>query len=370
MKTLPLSLCLCGLLTHSAMSSIEKSPFGKTSAGEEASLYTLKNSSGASVTITDFGGTVVSINVPDRDRNLADISLGFDSVEGYEGDKNPYFGCITGRYANRIAKGKFSIAGEEFTLATNNDPNHLHGGDSGFNRKMWEATIDGNKLVFSRTSPDGEEGYPGALACKITYTFTDDNALHIDYEATTNKPTVLNLTNHTYFNLGGEGSGTILDHVALFNCSHFTPTDDTAIPYGEVRPVKGTPFDFTTEHTIGERINQTDNEQIKFGLGYDHNFVIDSTSHGSMVHACTVTDPASGRVLEVHTDQPGVQFYTGNFLDGLEGKGGKKYDHRTGFCLETQIFPDSPNNAHFPSPVLRPGETYTHKCVYKFRVKE
>ncbi len=364
MKTLAFIPVLA--LSLSSAMSIEKSPFGKTADGAEASLYTLKNKNGAVVKITDYGGTVVAIEVPDKEGNLGDVALGFDSVEGYI-DRSPYFGCITGRYANRIAKGKFTVDGKEYTLATNNDPNHLHGGEKGFDKKIWATAMEGDKLVFTYTSPDGEEGYPGTLTSKVTYSWSDDNALQIDYEATTDKPTVLNLTNHTYFNLAGEGNGDILGHEVKFNCSHFTPIDETSIPFGEIRPVKGTPFDFTSVHTIGDRIG-AGNEQLKFGKGYDHNFVIDSSEHGKLVHACTVTDPKTGRVLTVHTDQPGVQFYTGNFLDGLEGKGGKKYDYRTGFCLETQVFPDSPNNAHFPSPVLRPGETYSHTCIYKFEV--
>ena len=353
-------------LTLSSAMSIEKSPFGKTADGAKVSLYTLKNAGGGSVQVTDYGGIVVSINVPDREGKVADVTLGFDSLEGYLAG-HPYFGCITGRYANRIAKGKFTLDGKEYSLAVNNGPNHLHGGEAGFDKKLWKANTENGRLVLTYTSADGEEGYPGKLDCKVTYSWTDDNELRIDYAATTDKETVINLTNHAYFNLKGEGSGDILKHQAQFNCSHYTPVDETSIPTGEVRPVKGTPFDFTEPHAIGERIDE-DNEQLKFGKGYDHNFVIDSSENGKLVHACTVTDPDSGRVLEVHTDQPGVQFYTGNFLNGAKGKGGKPYGMRHGFCLETQVFPDSPNRAHFPSPVLQPGEEYEHTCVYKFDI--
>jgi len=319
-----------------------------------------------------YGGTVVAINVPDKDGKLGDVALGFDTLGEYE-EKSPYFGCITGRYANRIAKGKFALDGKEFTLATNNDPNHLHGGLKGFDKRVWAAEeIKGDGFVGIRltyTSKDGEEGYPGTLETTVTYTWNNDNELRIEYGASTDKPTVINLTNHSYFNLEGEGSGDILGHEAVFNCDRYTPTDETAIPLGKLAAVKGTPFDFTSAHPIGERIG-ADDQQIVWGKGYDHNYVINQKKAGEMTLAATVTAPKSGRVLEVITDQPGIQFYTGNFLDGVKGKGGRVYAHRNAFCLETQVYPDSPNQKGFPKARLDPGEKYSHTCVYKFSVRK
>ncbi|NNE93323.1 MAG: galactose mutarotase, partial [Verrucomicrobiales bacterium] len=335
--------------------------------GKDVTLYTLKNQSGMEVKLTDYGGIVVGISVPDKDGNSEDVCLGFDTVAEYP-EKTQYFGCITGRYANRIAKGKFTLDGTEYTLATNNDPNHLHGGEKGFDRYIWDAeaseTGDGPSVKFTRTSPDGEEGYPGALDCEVTYTLTSDNGLKIYYKATTDKPTVLNLTNHAYFNLGGAGSGTILDHELEIKADRFVPTDDTGIPLDPgVVTVEGTPFDFRTPTAIGARIEEN-NEQLKNGIGYDHNWVIKDSRDGKLQHVATLTDPKSGRVLEVHTTEPGLQFYCGNYLDGLTGKGGKEYVHRGALCLEAQTFPDSPNREEFPSPVLRPGETYTQTTIY------
>ncbi len=358
-------------LSVSAM-KIEKAPFGKTKDGHAVDLYTLTNDKGANVKIATYGGTVVSINVPDKAGKLGDVALGFDNIPDYE-SKSPYFGCITGRYANRIAKGKFSIDGKEYILATNNGPNHLHGGEKGFDKCMWKANTveedDKVSLVLTYTSKDGEEGYPGTLSNKVTYTWDNDNALRIDYASTTDKPTVINLTNHTYFNLAGEGKGDILGHELTLNCDRYTPTDETAIPLGKLDPVKGTPFDFTKAHTIGKRINN-DNQQLKWGKGYDHNFVINQKKPGELTLAATVHEPKSGRVLEVHTDQPGIQLYTGNFLDGsFSGKSGKPYKYRNAFCLETQVYPDSPNQKGFPNAVLRPGKKYSHVCIYKFATK-
>lgn len=359
-------------LPLSAM-TIEKAPFGKTTDGVAVDLYVLTNDKGASVRITNYGGTITSVNVPDKDGKMADVVCGYNSVEEYIAG-SPYFGCIAGRYANRIAKGKFTVDGEEYTLAVNNGPNHLHGGLKGFDKQVWEAKEikkeDRVGLKLTYTSKDGEEGYPGTLETTVTYTWDNNNALRISYTATTDKTTVINLTNHSYFNLAGEGSGDILKHRVKLNCDRYTPTDETAIPLGELAPVKGTPFDFTKAHTIGERIGD-DNQQLKWGKGYDHNFVINQEEPGKMTLAATVVEPKSGRLLEVQTDQPGVQFYTGNFLGGDNvGKGGKSYVHRGAFCLETQIYPDSPNQKGFPKATLAPGETYKHTCTYKFGVRK
>lgn len=347
--------------------SISKKPFGKTKDGEAVELYTLKNANGLSAAIMTYGGTVVSLNVPDKAGKMADVVLGFDTIAEYE-EKSPYFGCITGRYANRIAKGKFTLEGEEYTLAVNNDVNHLHGGLKGFDKKVWKASTEdssnGPAITFKHTSPDGDEGYPGNLKMEVTYTLTNANELRIDYSATTDKSTVINLTNHSYFNLSGHGNGTILDHHLTLYADKYTPTDATAIPIGELASVTGTPFDFTSATPIGKRIDAK-NTQLQYGKGYDHNYVINGTP-GTLRRTAVVKDPKSGRVMEISTTEPGVQLYTGNFLDGLTGKDGKTYPHRGALCLETQHFPDSPNQKAFPSVVLRPGKTYKHTTVHKF----
>jgi len=353
-----------------AADGIEVSNFGTVET--EVDLYTLTNASGASVSITNYGGIVTSIIVPDKDGNLGDVALGYDKVEKYV-EGSPYFGCITGRYANRIRNGKFSIDGKEYTLAINNDPNHLHGGEVGFDKVIWNAepfsSKAGNGLKLTRVSPDGEEGYPGNLSCTVIYTWTDDNELKIDYEATTDAPTVLNLTNHSYFNLAGEGSGkTVLDHQMQILADKYTPVDETFIPTG-IASLEGTPLDFQEPTAIGARIKE-DHEQLKFGLGYDHNYVLTKGATEGAELAARVKEPTTGRVLEVYTTEPGLQFYGGNFLDATNiGKSGKAYEYRTGFCLETQIFPDSPNQSDkegYTSALLEPGETYTHSTVYKF----
>ncbi|MCB1228708.1 MAG: galactose mutarotase [Verrucomicrobiae bacterium] len=360
--------------TVSDSNAIKEEPFG-TIDGQEVQLYTLTNENGVVAKIMNYGGIVVSFIAPDKDGNLADVVLGFDSADEYVSKESPYFGCIAGRYANRIAKGKFTIDGKEYTLATNNDPNHLHGGDKGFDKRIWDAepkmTPDGPSLKLHRVSPDGEEGYPGNLDTTVTYTLTDDNGLKIDYEATTDKPTVLNLTNHSYFNLGGHGSGTILDHELMIAADRYTPIDATSIPLGDLPSVEGTPFDFRKPTPIGARIGE-DNEQLKNGLGYDHNFVIKDSRDGKLQLVATVHDPDSGRLLEVESDEPGLQLYVGNFLpkdDPMQGKDGKTYGYREAFCLEAQTFPDSPNQTQFPSPVLRPGETYHQTTIYRLGVK-
>ena len=341
--------------------------------GQEAKLFTLKNANGVEAIISNYGGIIVSLKGPDKDGKMGDVCLGFDTVDRYMAD-SPYFCCITGRYANRIAKGKFTLDGQEYTLATNNEPNHLHGGVKGFDKKIWkveEATDSVLKLSY--TSPDGEEGYPGALACVVTYSLNDDNGLQIDYEATTDKPTVLNLTNHAYFNLAGHGEGTILEHELMIAADRYTPIDETSIPLGDLPPVEGTPFDFRKATAIGARID-ADDQQLKNGQGYDHNFVIKDKRDGKLQKVAEVYDPKSGRVLEVHSTEPGLQLYTGNFLPkkadgGLAGKEGKTYFYRGAFCLEAQTFPDSPNQTQFPSPVLRPGETYQQTTIYQLGVK-
>ena len=347
------------------MSANEES-FGKTPDGKQVDLYTLTNTSGIRARITSFGAILVSLDVPDRDGNLADITLGFDKLDGYIG-VHPYFGAIVGRYANRIGKAAFKLDGVEYKLAANNDVNHLHGGIKGFDKVVWRLEDLGVKgagavVKLSYISEDGEEGYPGNLACSVTYTLTEDDKLQISYEAETDKKTVLNLTNHSYFNLAGQGTGNILSHELMLNADKYTVVDKGLIPTGENRNVKGTPMDFSTSMTIGSRIGQVEG-------GYDHNYVLNSGG-GMLAMAAKVSEPTSGRVMEIHTDQPGVQFYTGNFLDGsVTGKAGKVYQKNYGFCLETQHFPDSPNKPDFPSVVLQPGQKYTTETVLRFYTK-
>ncbi len=358
----------CATMTSGSSGTVSALPFGTTKSGQKVTLYKLVNPKGAEVGILDYGGTIVSIKVPDKAGRLGDVVLGFDHFADYEA-KSPFFGCITGRYANRIAKAKFSLEGNDYQLAANNGPNTLHGGKVGFDKKMWKAQVGaGASLSLTYTSPDMEEGYPGALSTRVTYTWTDDNELKIDYTATTDKTTVLNLTNHSYFNLAGAGQGNILDHVLTLNCDRFTPGDETMIPTGEIRPVVGTPMDFRTPHVIGERIG-ADYDAIKLGKGYDHNFIINGAP-GTLRQAARAQDPKSGRTLTVHTTEPAVQLYTANFMDGtLHGKGGRNYPYRGGFCLETQHYPDSPNQPAFPSTVLKPGDTFRSTTVFAFGVQ-
>ena len=351
-----------------ASAGVTKTSFGKTADGAPVDLYTLTNKNGMVAKITNYGAIVTELHVPDRNGNVADVALGFDNLDAYLGG-HPFFGAIVGRYGNRIAKGKFSIDGQEYTLATNNGANHLHGGKKGFDKVVWTATRAGKNAVrLNYVSKDGEEGYPGTLNSTVTYTLTDDNELKIDYEATTDKPTVVNLTNHSYFNLAGDNAGSIHDHWMTINADHYTPVDEGSIPTGEIAPVKGTPFDFTSPHKIGERIEQTPGKPN----GYDHNYVLNrKPGDKSMKLAARVKEETSGRVMEVWTTEPGVQFYTGNYLDGkLTGKQGKPYAMRHGFCLETQHYPDSPNQPSFPSTVLRPGQTYKTSTTYKFSAEK
>src|SRR5579863_8527316 len=338
-------LCVATSMANgpAAGANINRSVFGKMADGQTIDLFTLTNQDGMKVAVTNYGGRIVSILVPDRTGKMADVVLGYDKLDGYLGN-DPFFGALVGRYGNRIAKARFSLDGVEYKLAANNGPNSLHGGIKGFDKQVWKAhEIPGARPALELTylSRDGEEGFPGNLSVKVVYTLAEANELRIDYTATTDKDTVLNLTNHSYFNLAGQGNGDILKHVLMINADRFTPVDSTLIPTGELRSVAGTPLDFREPTAIGARIDSGD-EQIRFGKGYDHNFVLNRGAHLKL--AARVTEPESGRVLEVMTTQPGVQFYTGNFLDGtVHGKGGKAYARRSAFCLETQHFPDSPN---------------------------
>jgi len=339
--------------------------------GKQVFLYALSNGKGMEARITNYGGIVVSLVVPDRANAPGDVVLGYDSLSSYL-KATPYFGAIVGRYGNRIGKAKFTLDGKEYTLKANDGPNTLHGGLKGFDKVVWtpdESTPSTEPVLrLTYVSPDGEEGYPGTLTATVTYTLTDSNELRIDYAATTDKPTVLNLTHHSYFNLAGAGSGDILSHELMLNADRFTPIDSGLITTGELRSVEGTPMDFRTPTAIGARIGAKD-EQLRLGRGYDHNWVLNRTGDGLSL-AARVFEPKSGRVMEVWTTQPGIQFYTGNFLDGSNvGKGGKVYAYRTGLCLETQHFPDSPNKPQFPSTVLRPGEKFASTTVYRFMTR-
>jgi aldose 1-epimerase len=343
--------------------------FKDTADGTPVEIYTLTNDHGMKARIMTYGGIVSELHVPDRDGKPADVVLGFDDLKGYLAG-HPYFGCIVGRVANRIAKGTFTLDGKEYKVAVNNGPNALHGGLKGFDKVVWKVgkTGTGDGKVFlelTYLSKDGEEGYPGNLSATVTYTLTNDNELRIDYRATTDKATPVNLTNHSYFNLAGPASGDILGHEMMLAAEKYTPVDDTLIPTGEIKPVRGTPLDFTSPHKIGERIDQLKGDPV----GYDHNFVLDGGGK-KLALGARVHDPKTGRVMEMYTTEPGVQFYTGNFLDGsVKGKGGVVYRKHQGFCLEAQHFPDSVNHPNFPSVILRPGQTYAQTTVYKFSAK-
>ena len=349
-------------------SRITKEAFGTMPDGTAVDLYTLNNANGLEARVTNYGGIVVSLNVPDRQGKVSDVVLGFDTFESYRGT-HPYFGALIGRYGNRIGRAKLVLDGVEYTLAANNGENHLHGGLRGFDKVVWKAEVveddGGPSLRLEYLSKDMEEGYPGNLSVEVEYRLTDDNGLRIDYRATTDKKTVVNLTHHSYFNLKDAGASDILGHEMMIAGDRFTPVDEGLIPSGEVRSVGGTPLDFRQPVAIGARIDQ-DDPQLKFGGGYDHNWVLNSQD-GSLALAARVYEPTTGRVIEVYTTEPGLQFYSGNFLDGSQvGKGGLGYGHRSGFCLETQHFPDSPNKPDFPPTVLEPGAEYTHTTIYKF----
>lgn len=360
-----LTLMSIASMSHAASPSLESIVWGKTAAGEEVKLFTLRNANGMETRITNWGGIIVSLKVPDKSGALADVVLGFDTLEPYLG-KHPHFGSITGRYANRIGGARFMLDGQEVKVTANSGKNHIHGGKEGFDKKLWSAKElregDTVGVELACTSADGEEGFPGTLKSTVTYKLTPDNALELHYAATTDKATVLNLTNHSYFNLAGEGSGDILGHELTIPTDQFTPTDDDLIPTGEIASIKGTPLDFTTPHVIGARIG-ADFKPLVQGIGYDHNYVL---SGGGMKLAAVAKDPKSGRVMTVRTTEPAVQLYTGNHLKGTVGKSGHAYQKRHGFCLETQHYPDSPNQPAFPSTTLRPGDTFHSTTIYQF----
>jgi aldose 1-epimerase len=349
-------------------SSVNHQPYGKMPDGTPVEIYTLSNAKGMRAEIITYGGAVVRLTAPDRTGKYADIVLGMDSLEGYIGQSS-HFGALIGRYGNRIGHAAFTLEGKGYHLPKNDGENTLHGGPDGFDRRVWKAREAGGGLELTYVSADGEEGFPGTLTAKATYTLTDQNELKIDYTATTDKPTVVNLTNHSYFNLAGAGAGTVLQHEVTILAGQFTPVDAGLIPTGELRPVKGTPFDFTKSTAIGKHIQDKD-EQIQLGHGYDHNFVLNSGGGSAAKKAAEVYEPTSGRVMEVFTTEPGLQFYTGNFLDGkVKGKDGVAYVFRAALCMETQHFPDSPNKPKFPSTELKPGQTYRTTTVYKFSAR-
>jgi aldose 1-epimerase len=352
--------------------TVSSEPFGRLPDGTAVDLFTLRNETGIEVRAINYGGIILSLRTPDRDGQLGDVVLGYDALAGYL-EETPYFGAIVGRYGNRIAGGRFTIDGTTYALARNDGSNHLHGGIVGFDKVVWSAAPfeagDSAGVIFLYRSDDGDEGYPGTLDVTVTYTLTADDALVFDYRATTDAATPVNLTQHTYFNLAGDGSGDVLDHVLTIEADRYTAVDGALIPTGAIAPVDGTPLDFTTPMAIGARID-ADHEQLRLAGGYDHNFVLNRDGPG-LVHAVHVVAPSTGRTLDVHTTEPGVQFYSGNFLDGsITGKAGHVYHRRYGFCLETQHFPDSPNRPAFPSTILRPGEEYRSTTVLRFGVSE
>ena len=370
-----LARCTAVVLASTVLlgSSVTKTTTKSAFQGKPIEVATLKNGRGIEMQAINYGAIITSLKVPDRTGKAADVVLGFDQPARYwAAPPPPYFGSIVGRYGNRIAKAQFALGGRTYKLAANNGPNHLHGGVRGFDKVMWDMSTrnaaDGSSVVFTRTSPNGEEGYPGNLRVTVTYTLTEKNEVIIDYRATTDRATPVNLTQHSYFNLAGEGSGDILSHQLTVNADRYTPVDDTLIPTGELAPVEGTPFDFRTATAIGARID-ADNAQIKAGKGYDHNYVLNRKGTGPQL-AARLTDPGSGRTLEIATTEPGVQFYSGNFLDGtIKGKAGHVYAHRSGLCLETQHYPDSPNQKNFPSTILEPGKVYSSRTIWTFSAK-
>jgi aldose 1-epimerase len=350
--------------------TVVSSAFGRTADGAPIDLFTLTNVNGVEVRTMSYGATIVSLRVPDRRGQLGDVVLGFDTFDEYITKKPPYFGAIVGRYGNRIAKGRFTLEGKTYQLATNNGPNHLHGGVKGFDKLVWrgEPFERGGDvgIAYTLTSPDGDEGYPGTLNVSVRYTLSATNELTVDYDATTDKATPINLTQHSYFNLAGDGSGDILGHELAIDADRYTPVDEGLIPTGELALVEGTPFDFRKATSVGARID-ADNQQLRYGKGYDHNWALSGGT--GLHHAARLVDPKSGRTLDVSTTEPGMQFYAGNFLDGtITGKAGHVYNHRNGLCLETQHFPDSPNHANFPSTILRPGARYQSQTVFAFGV--
>lgn len=369
--TLLLGLFACGGNKKSEFTLLDPSAFETKLDDKPIALYTLDSGNGLTVQVTNYGLRVVSIWTPDRDGNYADVAIGYENIDRYLNNKGERFmGCIVGRYANRIAKGQFELDGTTYQLPINNNGQTLHGGLRGLDMLAWDVQeVTSNSIRFSYISPDGDEGFPGNLTLDVKYTLTPDNGLKMEYTATTDKPTVVNLSNHSFFNLKGDGGGTITDHILTINAGKTTPVDSVLIPTGELAPVDGTPFDFRTPTAIGERIN-ADDTQLKNGLGYDHNWALDRKSAGDVELAVTLYEPVSGRVMEVYTDQPGVQFYSGNFFNGTgSSKSGKPIGYREALALETQKFPDSPNHPHFPSTRLNPGEVYKQTCIYKFSYK-
>jgi aldose 1-epimerase len=348
--------------------TVTVAPFGRMPDGKAVEVYTLRNTRGMEVRAITYGAIIQAIRVPDKTGHLADVTLGYDSLSGYL-TASPYFGAVVGRYANRIARGRFALEGRTYRLATNNGPNHLHGGLKGFDKVVWGAQPfqrgDSAGVEFEHTSPDGDEGYPGTVRVSVSYTLTPSNELVVEYRAVTDRPTPLNLSQHSYFNLGGEGSGDILGHILTINADRYTPVDSTLIPTGEIVSVQHTPFDFRKATSVGARIDQK-NQQLEYGKGYDHNFVLNREGPG-LVHAVRVLEPGTGRTLDISTTEPGLQFYSGNFLDGtITGKAGHVYQHRSAIVLETQHFPDSPNHPNFPSTILQPGKEYRSKTVFGF----
>ena len=354
----------------------ESAPFGTLASGQRVELFTLRNAHGLELRITNYGGIITSLRTPDRAGRFSDIVLGYDNLQGYV-TNSPYFGAIVGRYANRIARGHFTLDGTTYTLAVNNGPNSLHGGLRGFDKVVWNArpfqNREGQGIALDYTSPDGEEGYPGTLHAAVSYTLTPDDRLIVDYQATTDKATPVNLSQHSYWNLAGDASRDILGHVLTINADATTPVDSTLIPTGEIAPVQGTPFDFRTPTAIGARVDQRQNTQIRYGNGYDHNWVLNrgGAAGDALVLAARLVEPSSGRTMEISTTEPGLQFYSGNFLDGsITGKGGAVYHFRYGMALETQHYPDSPNHPSFPSTILRPGQQYRSRTVFRFGVTQ
>jgi aldose 1-epimerase len=362
-RRVAIGLGVCLALASAARAEVTVSDFGKTAGGVAVKQFTVKNASGNVVKVISYGAAIQEWQAADKNGRMADVVFGFDNIGGYESAANAFFGATAGRVANRIADAKFTLDGKTYQLAANDGPNTLHGGLRGFDKVVWEGkpTPGGNGVEFTYTSPDGEEGYPGKLDTKVTYTLSDKNELRIEFEARTDKATPVNLANHSYFNLAGHGAPTINDHELKLYANSYTPVNDTLIPTGEIVPVANTVFDFRDFHRIGERVEQLND---KPGKGYDHNFVLNN-QNGSLALAAEIREPNSGRKLSVFTTEPGIQFYGGNFLTGAEGKGGKKYAHRSGFCVETQHYPDSINQPKFPSVVLKPGDVYKHTCVYQ-----
>lgn len=354
------------------LSGLVAANFNRVVDGKDTTLCILRNEQGAEVAITNYGAKIVSIVVPDRDGNMVDVVTGHNSIDEYLTSEEPYFGAVCGRYGNRIAEGKFSIDGIAYDkLAINNGPNCLHGGVKGFNSVVWDVSQADNQIVrLEYTSPDGEEGFPGNLKISVGYCLSEDNKLYIIYNAETDKPTVLNITNHSYFNLSGAGDPSIGDHILTINADHYLPTDNTAIPYGPKEKVEGTPMDFRTPHEVGKRIDD-DFEQLEFAKGYDHTYILNKTEENAIAHCATCVSPKTGIAMEVFTTEPGVQLYTGNWMTGnLIGKNGQRYPARAALCLETQHFPDSPNKPEYPSTVLRPGETFSSSTIYAFTIVE